>query len=292
MKITNKNEKGIGGLRKTPKDVRDFKLSKLRGVDKKKEEVPLVDFVVAEPLEIKNQYNSDFCVGFATTAVSEDQEGVILSPEWFFAQIKKIEGNFNTYGANLRDGCRAAVKFGFIEKEQAPFSVENRERNFLANWENWPTELNQKALKHRKKSYFRIDDENDIFEAIRRVLWQYKDKKCSVLTGACWRAGWSRNPIIDDLRENDVCTGHAFKIFGQKIINGKPYLVAQLSGGEEDGDHGRYYFSKEVVNKTFIYGAFMFLDLDPEEQKKTQWSWWVKIIDKIKKFIKKYLWRV
>jgi len=54
------------------------------------------------------------------------------------------------------------------------------------------------------------------------------------------------------------------KIFGQKIINGEPYLIAQQSLGKKEGDNGLLYFSRKVINRDFKYGAFIIEILNME----------------------------
>ena len=260
-----------GGLLPLKKDSRDFTLG---GVFGERVIPPNHDFMVAEPLVIKDQYDSDMCTAFACCAVSEDQENVLLSPEWFFAQVKKMKGNYKSWGADLRSVCRTACEAGFLEKNYAKYDLIIRNRDFLADWENWPDNETD-PLKHKKKSYFSVDIQGDIFDSFRSALWEYKEKKCTILTGCLWLKNWTNSPegIIPD-GEGTPIEGHAFKIFGQKNIRGKLYLVAQLSNGTDIGDNGIFYFSREVANRTFKgYGAFMFIDAPPEEVKDIVWGW-------------------
>src|SRR3990167_6720197 len=104
------------GLRKLPRDSRDFNLGAIQ------ETIDLStipqEFIVGEPIQ-KDQFDTDFCTGFAVTSASELQEGVELSAEWQFAKTKQIAGDWKSWGANLRDACKSAVEFGSIkEKEQ------------------------------------------------------------------------------------------------------------------------------------------------------------------------------
>jgi len=276
-----------GGAILKKQDRADFSHSKVFGKISL-EEIPLIDFMTAEPLEIKNQYSSDFCVGFATASVLEDHEGVILSAEWIFSQIKKMRGNWEEWGARIKDGAEVAVKIGAIEKADAPYSLEDKSRDFLANPESWP-DLADKAAKHRQKSYFRPDGQIDTFESFRAVLWQNRAIKSSILTGVFWRDAWrqAKEGIITE-EESAKTTPHALKICGQKIINGEPYLVGQLSGCKDEGNNGLFYFPKMVINRDFIYEALLFRDILPDEAKKKCWGFWRTIWQKVVKFIKEY----
>ena len=280
----------IGGdLQVTPRDKRDFKLGKVFGmVDIS--EIPDRDFVVAEPLEIKDQGNSDLCAAFSACSVSEDQEGISLDPCYFFAKIKQIAGEYFSWGADLRTTCKAAVKYGFIEILQSLYNLENKSRNFIANWRNWPLGLDQFAQEHAKQSFFAIEWQKDRFDSFRSALWQFRNKRCSILTGVKWQREWTaaEGGIIP--KEMGTQTGgHALKIFGQKIIDGEIYIVAQLSNGIEIGDKGIFYFPRKVINRDFTFGGYMFLDMDPEEAKKKAWSIWRRIWEKFKKIIKQLL---
>jgi len=217
----NQLNKGTG-LRELKQDDRDFSLSKVFGsIDLK--EIPDM-FSIAPPLKIKNQGKTDCCVAFALTAVSEDQEGVILEPAYTFAQIKKIQGNWKAWGADLRDGCKAALK-GFLEETKSPYNI-NDGREVFANWENWSVHYDDLARKHRKKSYFKVDGYNDRFNAFRAALWQNRAIKASILTGVIWRDAWTYAKqenmppgIVQDT--GNKLYPHALKIFGQTKINDK-----------------------------------------------------------------------
>lgn len=270
-----------GGLLQLPKDNRDFSFGKAFGtIDLK--EIPN-NFVVAEPLKIENQGGTDFCTGYASSSVSEDQEGVDLCPLYAFAKIMQVRGDWMVWGSDLRSACKAAVRFGFIKKDDSPFTLKEG-RNFLANWNNWPKEMDKKAEVYRKKSYFRV---NDSFDAFRSALWQNRGHRCSIITGTRWRSGWTeaKGGIIFDFPSR-FQFAHALKIYGQKEIDGQLYLMAQLSNGEGIGDRGTFYFSREVINRDFTYGAYMFHDIDPDEAKKICWTRLRWIWERVKKAIK------
>lgn len=265
--MTN-NQEIVGGLLPTPHDPRDFSLGALGGL-MDPNLIPNETYIVAEPLAIKNQGPTDYCTAFAACAVSEDQEGVLLDPAWFFAQIKKIRGEYGQWGADLRSGCKAAQKVGFLEESESPFGLENKTNDFLRNWNNWPADLYPKAQKHIKKSFFKVEGPYDTFDNIRAALWQNRGYRRSVYTGCLWKSDWTdaEKGIIPKGKLNCRSFGHAFKVSGQKIIDGVPYLVVVNSAGDSRGHAGLYYFPREVVNRDFTFGAYMFIDMDPEVAK-------------------------
>lgn len=258
-------KKNLGfGLKELPPDERDFSFGSIFG------SVPIselpAEFESASPLEIKQQEDSDMCTAFAACAVSEDQEQLPLGPEYLFAKTKEIEGDWKTWGANLRSVCKAITKFGTLSKVETLWTLESKGRDWVADWKNWPEHFLHLASKFRKKSYFSVTGSYDLFDNIRSALWINRDEKRSVLTGCMWELDWTLTPqgVISDEPGQDSF-GHAFKVFGWKRINGKIYLKAQLSNGEEIGDRGVFYFPREVVNKKFTFGAFTFQDLSREE---------------------------
>lgn len=265
-----KNNKFIAdGLRPSSIDARDFSRHTLFG-SPLVSALPEDNFFVGQPLEIKDQGSTDFCAAYAASAVSEDQEGVALLPEYIFAKAKEILGDYTGYGLQLRDVCSAACKKGFLEKELNPFKNEQaQERDFYANWENWPKDLDMLAWEHAKVSYFLVDGPHDTFDNIRASLYQHRAESRSVLTGALWRPDWTmaEGGIVPKTYNTDKGFGHAFKVFGWMKIKGETYLVAQLSNGVEIGDKGLFYFPREVVNKEFIFGSYTFLDTPKEYAK-------------------------
>lgn len=264
--MTDKKRKVIGGLQPTPHDPRDFSFAGVFGyVDVR--EIPLVDFMVATPISIKDQGGTDMCTAFALCSVSEDQEGVVLDPAWVFSRIKRMQGSWKTWGGDLRSGCKVAQNEGFVEEKDSPFGLESKTRNFLANWFNWP-DLLAIAAKHRKESYVKIDGPYDTFDNIRTALWTHKADHKSVYTGCVWRNGWLYTPGgVIPKRIISGGVGHAFKVCGQKMINGEPHLIIQNSFGNDVGDGGFHYFPRSVVNREFTFGAYQFTDMAPEEVK-------------------------
>lgn len=271
--------KGIrpaSGLRPLPEDRRDASLGGIFGqVDIA--EVPSGDFVVAMPLRIKDQGQSDFCTAFAVTEISEDQEEIELSPHFQFALICMLRNDIGEWGSDLRSAFASAVsgKGGSLEEALVPEAMRRKidegDRDHVADWRNWPEECFRLAGYRAKGSYFKVDGRYDIFDNIRAAMWQFRAEKRTIGVGAMWKDSWTRD---EDgiIRESDDrgSFGHAFKIFGQKVINGELHLCAQLSNGPV-GDDGIYYFPRAVANREFApFGQFMFQDMPKETAKAYQ----------------------
>lgn len=246
------------------------------------------DFTVGEPLQIKNQLNTDFCPAYMSTSLSELQEGVLLSPEFQFAKIKELEGTYYTWGASLQDAFKSLVKWGSLPAEDSPYKVGQNTRDEIANWENWNDMflLENLAKKHLKQAYFKVDGYGNVFDAIRATMWLNRTEKRGVGTGCTWRTSWNhcQNGIIPVNYENGGI-GHAFLFIGQKTIDGQPYLIAQNSIGPL-GDNGFYYFSRKVVNREFLYGAYTVKDMLQESAQKVCWTPYQKLIKKLRNIFK------
>ena len=261
-----KNKKYNFGLLPTPDDYRDFSLAGIFGaVDVR--QVPMADFIVAKPKVIKDQGRTDMCTAFGLSVVVEAQESAVLSPDWAFAQIKKLRGEWTQWGADLRSACKVAKKIGLIKHDDSPLWYTTTGRDFVANWKNWDKfpELKDKAAKHKKESFFKVDGPNDRFDNIRVALWQHRDEKRVIYTGCTWRNGWMRasGGIIPVMRRTGGY-GHAFAVIGQKVIKGIPYLIVQNSYGPNVGDNGLFYFPRKTVNREFKFRSYMFKDMPIE----------------------------
>ena len=281
------NPKISGGLRPLRPDNRDFSVGAVFAPIAVSE---IPDFVIGE-LILKNQGNTDFCSAYAVTSASELQEGVELNPLWQFAQIKKLSGDWKTWGADLRQACASAVKVGSVEQhirfygssEDEPLPSLNDTRDLVANWENWPQkELEAKAEAHKKQSYFSISKGGykDLFDAILGELWRNKEDERAVIAGVLWRPEWTNaEGGVVPMEYGEDGFGHAFLFKGKKTINGYPHLVAHLSNGEV-GDKGVFYFSREIMNKEFgEYGLFLFNDFSADYYKRNYWSFWQKLVN-------------
>ena len=250
-----------GGLQPTPKDTRDFQLGAIFQLPPLSE-LP-TDFVL-EGFEIKNQGESDFCSGYATTGMSELQEGVILSPEYSFAMSKKLSGDIDGWGQDMRNALKTHTKIGALPQSASPYSTANKPISFLRDPANWPDTLLEQAKPHQKEAYMKVSGNSslDAFDAIRATIWKWKDEKRSVALGLAW--SWPSNAII--LEEAGQGFGHMLYIIGFRTINGTPYLVIVNSWGKQAGDQGTHLISMKVINYfEGVYGAYMFVDKTRED---------------------------
>lgn len=274
------------GLTPLAYDVRDYSLAGVFG-QIPLVEVPSTDFVVAQPLTIKDQGDTDYCSAYAVTSVSEDQEGTLLSPLYQFFKTKQISGNPEEWGADLRSACKVIVKYGSIPMSLVQ-NAPRLSREEVLDPKFWPQSIDEMAAPYKKSVFLDVSGRYDTFDNIRAALWQHKDEKRSIVVGAKWRMSWVDAPhgVIPSTYE-DEGFGHAFKLFGQKVIDGKLYLMAQLSNGTSIGDGGIFYFPRDVVNKELkLYGQYMFKDLEKETVESLQTvPWYTTLINLIRNLL-------
>ena len=137
-----------------------------------------------------------------------------------------------------------------------------KDRNFLADYKNWPSELDWQAGAHKQKSYFKVVGQFDPFDNLRASLFLYK--RPAVL-GLIW--GW---PLTQVFLQGTPSAGfgHAITAIGYDRKNGEDFLIIQNSYGLQAGDKGRHYLSRETYNTYYeMFGCFMFIDLPPDEAK-------------------------
>src|SRR3990167_8042184 len=108
-------------------------------------------------------------------------------------------------------------------------------RDELANWENWPLELEEKAKQHKAESYFWIGYSPNFFDSIRIALYQHREKNLSVLTGCDFKFSWLNEPkgVIKTYDKNEQAFGHACFHPNTKILTKKGYKpINEIKRGE------------------------------------------------------------
>jgi hypothetical protein len=290
-KGTLKEFKIFGGLTEYVEDNNDFKLGAIVTLPKL-ETIP-DDFTVWNPPYIKDQKETDFCTAFAGTYASAAQEGVDLSPEFQFAATKKISGDISEWGADMRDMLKSLCEIGSIESQMVPNELkidsEGSDRDTIANIANWPESFKQKAIEHKKRSYFKVTGPYDLFDNMRATMFAFSKENRLVITGAKWKHAWTvANGAIIPKEITDGGFGHAFVFNGTKKIDGEIYLKAILSNGSDFGDGGFYYFPREVVNRDFRWGGYTLIDISKEDahilidrKMKLNLLWLAKVLQKL-----------
>jgi len=224
----------------------------------KLEELP-ESFEFTTPFPVKDQKQTDYCSAYAACGASELQEEVELYPEYSFALSKELSGNPDAWGQTLRHAQKAHQKYGAVE---ANLALELAQNIDLRRLESYPREWLKKAIKHKKKSYFKISGRYDHFDNIRASIWKYREEKRAIEIGLIF--GWPLPQYkLDTVQQQGF--GHAMYVTGWANDD---TLIVVNSYGLSAGQNGKHKISREVIN-AFIgrFGAYMFLDLDPKDVK-------------------------
>lgn len=223
-----------------PRDDRDFKVGQIIGAQRKPRRFRLKTF------PHKNQGNSDKCTAYASCTASEIQEKVELNPDWVFAKSKEMSGDVDSWGQDLRTIAKTHQKHGAPEQSVVEIPEEDRH---IENWNDYTEE----AVKHRKKSYFRVHS----FEEIKDTIWKLRD---APFFGIEWGWGFDQARIYESKKGK----GHAVAIVGWE----GEYLIIQNSYGKQAGYNGDFFIHKDVVEKGIErFGCYVFVDLSPEDAK-------------------------
>lgn len=222
------------------------------------------EFLVCDPIVIKNQKQTDRCTAYASTAVSEDQENKELSPEYQFYKAKHIQGDLDSWGCDLRSVALSLIKYGSLPAELCTFTADTSRATILSS-ESWSRSDDLTAEQYKKQSFMWVSGPYDFFDNCRATLWKNRGEKKSLLTGVIWCQQWTESLDGYITEPGTPGYGHAIKIYGWKLVKGEPILIAQLSNGKNIGDNGLFYFTREVINQCFTFGAITFTDMPKEK---------------------------
>lgn len=220
-------------------------------------------------INLNNQGMTSFCTACATSEASAYMEGVPMSFEFQAAKIGQLVGEPIVNGADPRKAMETMVLYGSLPKTAAPFSLEDHDAAFLADYRSWPPPLDLQSGQFEKASYFRADTGPfDAFDNIRVALFQASAAKGVVMAFSQWFQEWNSPPIVGPGKY--FVGWHAYLFIDWVQLNGVPHLKAQNSYGPLCGDGGVQYFPREVVNATFAVpgsGCYIFRDVNPRDVK-------------------------
>jgi hypothetical protein len=270
------------GLRPTPEDPRDFALGALYSLPKL-ETLPKI-FTV-QSLGIKDQGDSDYCTAYATSVISEVQEGKRLLPEYSFALSKELSGDVDEWGQDIRTACKAHT-IGALPRSLVPThlfeGMTDHKKRRMSEWEKINPLIRQIAKSYRKKSYFKVVGPYDHYDNLRAAMYKFNG---GAVSGVNW--SWPLSQVF--IKTIGAGTGHAIAYVGWTPEG----LQLQNSYGKLNDNAGVHAVSREVVNHFVeMYGAYMFIDIDPEEAKghlasgtSPEDGWFKNLITNIRNFI-------
>ncbi len=170
-----------------------------------------------------------------------------------------MSGDIDEAGQDLRTALRAHVKYGAVPKTLTDLSLDNHDQSFLRRISSWPAGLFVSARAQKKKAFVKITGPYDHFDNIRATIYKFSLEKRAVVMGLIWN--WSlQEEILDG--GSDVGSGHAICSIGWQEMG----LVLQNSYGLSAGVDGCHIITRKTVNLNVEkYGAYMFVDLSPDE---------------------------
>lgn len=181
------------------------------------------------------------CTGYTTAEVAGDEDDAIYKPAYTYQKTCYIEGHDTNRGCDIRTALKTGQVYGVQRIDET---------------------TDQEAEQHRRGKYYSVDKVSgcDWFDGFRLAL---RNGKRPISTGTIWFREWEQVASDGVLTSNFVYNGnpdqypwHNYKICGEKVIDGVPYLIAKSWQGPNYGDKGWCYFSRETFNKAFdIYGT-------------------------------------
>jgi hypothetical protein len=196
------------------------------------------------------------------------QNGDYNDPLYQVAKSMQERNDWQDEGCDLRSTCQSFIDYGSILHNQSPFTYgtgkpTDQNRNFLANWANWPKALDTLAETRKLGSFYSITGSYDAFGNIMAALWHNTQNGGSeVLMGVNWRDEWTFAPggVIEDNYTTSAGDGHCIRIIGQIVIEGVLYAIVPNTWGTTYGQNGVFYFPQNVINieATAGYGMFCF----------------------------------
>jgi len=208
------------------------------------------------PLEIKDQANTDFCLGCAISSIAEEYVGEVCDESYSYAAGKRYSGKpINARGLNVKDALMGAIEYGVLPKSKSPYSIATHSRDFLANWNNW-----KDLQKHVVYPF-------GSFSKVKNLDVALKDT--TVLTGIFWQGLWNSDIIISEVQDSHKYEPHEVRIIGKE----KDTYIIQNSRGVDVGHNGLWYMKDDALK--YIHHLYI---LKPEP--------WKNLLDK---YLKKLL---
>lgn len=217
------------GAKKDPEDRRDLRIA---GITSETDTLPR-KFILNDKYESKNQFSRGSCTNQAQAHHKQRQEKIRLSARFGMALTKQLEKN-RIYGAYTRNSFKIPQKFGLCEESLFPEPNRGMSWYEYINTEKIPSECYSNALKHKSKSYWRV---NRNIDAIKKVLITHGN---SVVISMEWFKEFNDVPdgYLPLQFENSV-GGHAVDVIGWD--DEMAALIVKNSWGEKWGNNGNFY---------------------------------------------------
>jgi hypothetical protein len=239
-----------------------------------------------EPID---QQDTEFCTAFGEAVSQGYEQGVPMSGEWQTAKESEFVGYPILAGADPVPSMMATSINGSLPRAFAPYSLQGRTPEYIANWQNWSVALDKLARDYMPGVPFYVDGPYDVFDNVRNALWKsYKaNEKGVVKAFGFWYDSWNKQAMtpaakgVVELPTDEPISRHRYNFIDWTTSNGKLYLVAALTQGTTYGDKGFLYMDRGTVNKVFANSVMNGLGLYINRSKvsnSTQFAQWLRAI--------------
>lgn len=151
----------------------------------------------------------------------------------------------------------------------------------------------QRALTHRRGSYFIVKKNPDYFEGLISAMWL---KQGGLILGTPWLILFEEingDGIIPNFTApSKFVSGHAWEACGVKLVGGEPRIICKSWQGTKYGNGGYCYFNRKQINDLLGVqgsGAFVQQHARPEDIQRVQMSIMETIISYLRLAIAKLL---
>lgn len=208
---------------------------------------------------VENQKNSARCTAYASALNGGYIYGSRFHPDWQAAKIGQEQGySIDFSGGDPNKVMKSQIDYGYLPYESAPPAL-TLESNTIENtgWKSFDPSLDIAAAPYKEMGFVKVDGD-DLYIAIKSALMLAYDpttqKGAVVQAFGRWYGSWTYTQ--DGIVRNNYMSGdfvgyHCYDFIDWKTINGVEYLIAQNSYGENVGQGGYYYFSRDIINREF-----------------------------------------
>jgi hypothetical protein len=231
----------MSGLVRTPLDPRDYSFSRSFGITATP--IPPKEYNFDKGFGMSDQNADGYpfgCVGYTQASIASNQDGQLFDPIFTYQKTCEIEGHGMDRGCDIR----TAAKVGQVYGMRPVYGFD------------------EDSLKYRRGAFFNVDKSPgcDWFDSMRIAM---RRTASPLSVGTIFFPEWSNPGPTGILTEHfvwdgvwDTEMGHNYEICGEKLIDGKPYLIAKTWQGPNFGDNGWCYIGREAFNKAFdIWGT-------------------------------------
>lgn len=206
-----------------------------------------------------DQEDTEFCTAFGESVSQGYEQGILMSAEYQTAKEGEFIGAPITAGADPVPSMMATTVNGSLPLVSAPFTMQEKGPDYIADWTNWPTILDSVAKNYLPGVPYYVDGNYDIFDNIRNALLQahLAGEKGVVKAFGFWYESWNTeafNPALKgvlSIPTDQPISRHRYNFIDGKTINGQLYLVAALTQGADFGDAGFLYMDRATINYVF-----------------------------------------